>query len=138
MQSSGFRVSDVGSRVRVYEFGLNVEGFGLKLRACRRAMLSLPYTRKPETATQGCSGLRVQGERFRGGLVFTAHRLVYHSTLGFRVIKEKKKKNVPGEGGWRCCSSRALLRRVQGFGPSIYGSVPAQTATGYIHPRYTG
>ena len=28
--------------------------------------------------------------RFRGGLVFKAHRLVYHSTLGSRVIKKKK------------------------------------------------
>ena len=26
-------------------------------------------------------------ERFRGGLVFKAHRLLYHSTLGARVIK---------------------------------------------------
>ena len=29
--------------------------------------------------------------RFRGGLVFKAHSLVYHSTLGFRVMKKKKK-----------------------------------------------
>jgi len=29
--------------------------------------------------------------RFRGGLVFTAHRLVYHSTLGLRVIKNKRR-----------------------------------------------
>jgi len=28
--------------------------------------------------------------RFRGGLVFKARRLVYHSTLGLRVIKKKK------------------------------------------------
>jgi len=28
--------------------------------------------------------------RFRGGLVFKAHRLVYHSTLGSRVMKRKK------------------------------------------------
>jgi hypothetical protein len=34
-------------------------------------------------------------ERFRGGLVFKAHRLLYHSTLGSRVIKKKKKY---GEG----------------------------------------
>ena len=32
-------------------------------------------------------------KRFRGGLVFKAHRLLYHSTLGSRVIKKKK---VPG------------------------------------------
>ena len=29
-------------------------------------------------------------KRFRGGLVFKAHRLVYHSTLGWRVIKKKR------------------------------------------------
>ena len=28
--------------------------------------------------------------RFRGGLVFKAHRRLYHSTLGSRVMKEKK------------------------------------------------
>ena len=33
-------------------------------------------------------------ERFRGGLVVKAHRLVYHSTLGLRVIKKKKEKTV--------------------------------------------
>ena len=29
-------------------------------------------------------------QRFRGGLVFKAHRLLYHTTLGLRVIKKKK------------------------------------------------
>ena len=29
-------------------------------------------------------------KRFRGGLVCKAHRLVYHSTLGLRVIKKKE------------------------------------------------
>jgi len=29
-------------------------------------------------------------QRFRGGLVFKAHRLLHHSTLGLRVIKKKK------------------------------------------------
>ena len=29
-------------------------------------------------------------QRLRGGLVFKAHRLLYHSTLGFRVITKKK------------------------------------------------
>jgi len=28
-------------------------------------------------------------KRFRGGLVFKAYRRVYHSTLGWRVIKKK-------------------------------------------------
>ena len=29
-------------------------------------------------------------KRFPGGLVFKAHRLLYHFTLGLRVIKKKK------------------------------------------------
>ena len=29
-------------------------------------------------------------ERFRGGLVLKAHRLVFHSTLGSRVIKKRR------------------------------------------------
>ena len=33
-------------------------------------------------------------KRFREGLVFKAHRLLYHSTLGLRVIQ--KKKNAGG------------------------------------------
>ena len=33
---------------------------------------------------------RVQGLWFRGGLVFNAHRLLQHSTLGSRVMKKKK------------------------------------------------
>ena len=42
-------------------------------------------------------------KRFRGGPVFKAHRLVYHSTLGLRVIKkkftedEKKERNLSGK-----------------------------------------
>ena len=33
-------------------------------------------------------------QRFRGGLVFKAHRLLYHSTLGYRVIKKKKEEEA--------------------------------------------
>ena len=31
-------------------------------------------------------------KRFRGGLVFKAHRLFYHSTLGSRVKKKKRRR----------------------------------------------
>ena len=37
-------------------------------------------------------GRVVYVQRFRGGLVFKAHRLVHHSTLGWRVVKKKKEK----------------------------------------------
>ena len=33
-------------------------------------------------------------QRFRGGLVFKAHRLVYHSTLGLRVMKKKRRVDL--------------------------------------------
>jgi len=51
--------------------------------------------------------------RFRGGLVFKAHRLVYHSTLGSRVIKKKKKwlKSGPECGlDWHMCATFARQR----------------------------
>ena len=31
-------------------------------------------------------------QRLRGGLVFNDHRLVYHSTLGVRVIKKRRRE----------------------------------------------
>jgi hypothetical protein len=40
-------------------------------------------------------------ERFRGRLAFTAHRLLYHSRVGSRVIEKKKKKKRERKG--RCC-----------------------------------
>jgi len=41
-------------------------------------------------------------QRFRGGLVFEAHRLFHHSTLGLRVIKKKKGhvRVIRGEGAF--------------------------------------
>ena len=38
--------------------------------------------------------LHINVQLFRGGLVFKAHRLLYHSTLGLRVIKKKTKDGV--------------------------------------------
>jgi len=51
--------------------------------------------------------------RVRGGLVFKAHRWLYHSTLGSRVIKKKKKgadRNRVGDGVRRA--------RARGAGPA--------------------
>ena len=39
--------------------------------------------------------LHINVQRLRGGLVFKAHRLLYHSTLGLRVVKQKKKFQIP-------------------------------------------
>ena len=73
-EASGFRVEVL--RCRAEGFGVRVEVFGYTVEVL---------------------GLCRTVERFRGGLVLKAHRLVYHSTLGSRVIK--KKKEVEG-GTW--------------------------------------
>ena len=49
------------------------------------------------------------GKRFRGGLVFKAHKLVYHSTLGSRVIT----KVTAEMGGDSTPDERAGLGREQ-------------------------
>ena len=48
-------------------------------------------------------------QRFRSGLVSKAHRLVYHSTLGVRVINKKKKtcRGVRGSSGKSSVHCRA-------------------------------
>jgi len=50
----------------------------------------------------GGPALRRDVKRFRGGLVFKVHRLLYDSTLGLRVIKKKRRTGaheVEGRGG---------------------------------------
>jgi hypothetical protein len=47
---------------------------------------------KPETRNP-----RPRDPRFRGGLVFQAHRLCYQSTLGSRVMQKKKIRNPKPE-----------------------------------------
>ena len=54
-------------------------------------------------------------QRLRGGLVFKVCRLVYHSTLGLRVIKKKKKKDTlncvrESVGHTRFCTSDAPVQ----------------------------
>ena len=43
-----------------------------------------------EIVVCGLAGTLTNVQRFRGVLVCKAHRLVYHSTLGLRVVKKKK------------------------------------------------
>jgi len=61
-----------------------IQLFSKRRLAVRKRSISL--------ANKGCGTSR-NVKRFRGGLVFEAHRLLYHSTLGSRVIKKKKKKD---------------------------------------------
>ena len=50
----------------------------------------MPSQDKTKCCTVSHPALSRNVKRFRGGLVFKAHRLLYHSTLGSRVIKTKK------------------------------------------------
>jgi len=57
-----------------------------------RVELRFFTTANSETLPPNPASVVTQSSRFRGGLGFKAHRLLYHSTLGLRVIKKKKKK----------------------------------------------
>jgi len=89
--------------------------------------LGLVDLRTRQTPGQWLQRRNVQ--RFRGGLVFKAHRLLYHSTLGLRVIKKKKKmpsqwlqrlhwshwSAESSECEWRVHPLRGPLTGVQGY-----------------------
>jgi len=70
-----------GFGVWILGFGFRVSGFGFRaLIAGSVAAVGF--------GVQG-SGIRGRNvKRFRGGLVSKAHRRLYHSTLGLRVIKK--------------------------------------------------
>ena len=42
--------------------------------------------------------IAVQVQWFRGGLVWKAHIVMYHSTRDFRVVKKRKRRRRIGEG----------------------------------------
>jgi len=76
---------------------------------------SLPVARAP-SPVPGCHPadgreqlLSRNVKRFRGGLVFKAHRLLYHSTLGLKVIKKKKKDGRRERGEERGEERRGLV-----------------------------
>jgi len=60
---------------------------------------------------RGLGGLRIPVKRFRGGCVFKAHRRLYHSTLGLREIKKKKRLRKPASGSqvWRLVSGMGVF-----------------------------
>ena len=51
-------------------------------------------------------------KRFRGRLVFKAHGLVYHSTLGFRVIKKKTPASAHERSGYHMAEYQNLALTV--------------------------
>ena len=48
-------------------------------------------------------------QRFRGGLVFKAHRLLYHSTLGLRGTKKEKEERAWHLHEWTDPPQRRVL-----------------------------
>ena len=78
----GFRVLGVGVPKRVSGFGIDQLGSGDNLAPRASPRVAARDTRP----ASGRSALQ-----FRGGLVFKARRLLYHSTLGSRVIKKKRR-----------------------------------------------
>jgi len=62
----------------------------------KAASAILAIEAKGESSTTRAPAPREDVKRFRGGLVFKAHRLLYHTSLGLRVIKKKKKERRGG------------------------------------------
>jgi len=52
-----------------------------------------------------------------GGLVFKAHRLVYRSTLGWRVIKKKERRWAISGKSTRVYMGTSLIRNSVPLGP---------------------
>ena len=51
-------------------------------------------------------------ERFKTGLIFEAHRLLYHSTRGLRVIKKKKVGYMGGRSRSKQSSSSSAITKL--------------------------
>jgi len=85
-----------------------------------------PHPRRSNKVKPSSASLQ-QGQRFRGGLVFKAHRLLYHSALGLRVIKKKKKVNPEPRNilvrGASLLGSGCFTEMCSGF-EAVYHSTP--------------
>jgi len=75
-------------------------------------------------------------KRFRGGLVFKAHRLVYHSTLSSRVIKKEKKNPKPQVLTLQAPGSARSLKDQGGGGAGTPGSAPSSATHPGDVPSY--
>ena len=93
-------------------FGVEVQGSGLGFRMvwgsrtwhllCHDIIVRPPHCRHPIADVAP----------WRGGLVFQAHRLLHHSTLGLRAIKEKKMWQLPKS------TSKSTFKQVQPSTPN--------------------
>ena len=58
-------------------------------------------------------------KRFRGGLVFKSHIILYHSTLGLIVIKKKK---IGRESAYHAAAARLIRAEVNRLTDFVYRS----------------
>jgi len=92
-------------------------GQSLTYRQETRQSQQLPRPLPGQSGTPQLLHRNVQ--RFRGGLVCKALRLVYHSTLGSRVIKKKKTGPGTAFGGWSGGGGQSSDPRKVGGGKSF-------------------
>jgi len=97
-----FRVSGFGFRFSGFRFqvpgsGFRVSGFGVDTDIAASENPSHSGPPFLLGLTSGFAHFR-NVQRFQGGHVFKAHRLLYPSTLGLRVIKKKTKLHTTNVG----------------------------------------
>ena len=73
--------------------------------------------------------LRRNMKRFRGGHVSKAHRLVYHSTLGSRVMKKKRDTDF-GENEMKGVPRGPATVRIGQLWPIFYTAGPGARSDG--------
>jgi len=110
------RTCNESNEVKDSGIGSRVSGFGF--RAYRIRVGSWPVRGRAKHGLMDSGmGSRVSGfglrnvQRFRGGLVFKVHRLLYHPTLGLRVIKKKKKFQGLHDEGWELAGAEQYEAR---------------------------
>ena len=69
-------------------------------------------------------------ELFRGGLVFKADRLLYHSTLGLIVMKKQEGGHARGVA----CNRQLVFVESDASGPRIQGDSHTKTSKVHLWP----
>ena len=91
---------------------LYLSTLGLRVKKKKRDARPCPQVRPPRPARPTVINSRTPHDmnlqRFQGGLVFKAHRRLYHSTLGLRVIKKRRGRRNETLGPAPKCNRRVL------------------------------
>ena len=77
----------LGSGCRVQVLGCRVQGVGFRFQVVGFRVQSVGFRIQFKN-----NRLYRNAQRFRGGLVFKARRLINHSTLGLRVITKRESR----------------------------------------------